>query len=68
MCIQCIYKYMPLGRTGALDILSRGVPLNFINPRTKRAARTAENFSALGLAGKVLGLGVLRLKYHVLGL
>ena len=59
---------MPLGRTGALDILSRGVPLNFINPRTKRAARSAENFSVLGLAGKVPGLGVLGLKYHVLGL
>ena len=44
------------------------MPLNFINPRIKWAARSARNFFDLGLAGKVLGLGVLGLKYHALGL
>ena len=44
------------------------MPLNFINSRTNLAARSAKNFSVMGLARKVLGLGVLGLKYHVLGL
>ena len=47
---------------------TRGVPLNFINLRINLAARSAKNFSVMGLVRKVLGLGVLGLKYHVLGL
>ena len=47
---------------------TRGVLLNFINPRTNIAALSAKKISVMGLTRKVLGLGVLGLKYHVLGL
>ena len=46
----------------------QGRAVKFNQPENKMSCAQPENFSVLGLARKVLGLGVLGLKYNALGL
>ena len=46
----------------------QGRAVKFNQPENKMSCAQREKFFVLGLARKVLGLGVLGLKYHVLGL